>query len=308
MPLHIDYRPATLEEVVGNDAIRNSLTSILSRDTDRPHAYLFHGPSGCGKTTFGRILGDMLGCPVKDIIEYNSSNTRGIDSIREISDNCRMSSLRGNVKVYLLDEVHKLTNDAQNALLKTLEDTPKHVYFILCTTDPQRLIIALRNRCTQYQVRPLRRSEIRDLLNCVVESEGLSDYPEAVIEKIAIQSEGCPRQALIMLDSVIDIADEALALDAISNFTTNEVTLKEICQLLTAGKSDQKWEQMMKLLKDFHEEPESTRRGILEWLASVLIGSKKNDRVAIMMGFFLDSFMYSGRGGLVQALYFACKE
>jgi len=197
-PLHIKYRPQTFDELIGNETTIESLKSILQREKGEIRSFLFTGPSGCGKTTIARIMANELKCSDRDLQEYNSSNTRGIDTIREIANNCRYSPLNGKVKIYLLDEIHKATNDAQNALLKLLEDTPNHVRFILCTTDPEKLLKTIKTRCSTFVVSSLQRAKIMKLLKWVCEEEKC-DISQKVIQKIAECADGSPRQSLVLL-------------------------------------------------------------------------------------------------------------
>ena len=155
MPLHIDYRPADFDEILGNEETIKSIKSILARDEDRPHAWMFVGPSGCGKTTLARIVSAALGCPPKinkaanlDFQEINTSDMRGIDTAREILKTMNFAPVNtaSKCRVYILDECHQATKDFQNSLLKALEDTPDHVYFLLCTTDPSKLLKTIKNR------------------------------------------------------------------------------------------------------------------------------------------------------------------
>lgn len=307
MPLHIDFRPSLLEEVYGNDSIKISLESIFAREKDRPHAYLFSGPSGCGKTTFGRIIASLLKCSEEDLFEYNTANLRGIDTIREIDQNCKYAPMTGGVKVYILDEFHKTTKDFQNAFLKLLEDPPSHVYFVLCTTDPDQVIKTIHTRCTSYQVKPLLNSQMNKLLSDILISEGIEDFPSTVLNKIIEVSEGCPRQALVILDQIIDITDEKVALNAIASFSGDAHEIIDICRILIDKKSGSKWAQIRIMLKTIDAEPETVRRAILGYFTNALLGTDSNDRIAEILGCFTDSWFNSGKGGMVQALYFASK-
>src|SRR5690554_5071868 len=170
--LYLKYRPDSLDEVVGNSETVELLRSQLSPDASQPigRSILFHGPTGCGKTTLGRIVARELGAKGSDIKEIDAADFRGIDTIREIRKQIAYKPLEGPYQVWILDEVHRATQDAQSALLKTLEDTPSHVYFILCTTDPQKLLPAIRGRCADYQVRTLNDREMRMLLRRVVKA------------------------------------------------------------------------------------------------------------------------------------------
>ena len=139
MALPIKYRPTVLKDFYGNQVLKSALGAILKRDLeDIPHAMLFIGSSGCGKTTLARIVASKLDCVDAEFYELNSADVRGVDTIREVSKNMKYSPMSGSVRIWLFDEVHKMTNDAQNAMLKMLEDPPDHVYFMLATTDPQK--------------------------------------------------------------------------------------------------------------------------------------------------------------------------
>src|SRR3989304_2450876 len=154
MGSNIKFRPKDLSDIIGNRSIVTSLESIL-QSKDRPHAFLFTGKQGCGKTTLARILCKRLECSDHDLIEINISNNRGIDTARDIIQFAYVKPLDGRSRVYLLDEVHKSTNDFQNAILKVMEEPPEHLYFILCTTEPQKLLKTVISRCTEYVVSPL---------------------------------------------------------------------------------------------------------------------------------------------------------
>ena len=233
MSLHIEYRPNTLEEIVGNKSTVKALTAILERDReDIPHTFLFHGASGCGKTTFARIIANHLGCTGADFIEINAGNNRGIDTARNILKTINYKPLSGRVKVILLDEVHATTKDFQNALIKPLEDTPDHVYFILCTTNPSKLLNTVINRCTSFEVKKLSVTLLTGLIEDVVqEVKEQGAVEDEMIEQIATKADGCPRQALVLLDQVIDLKAKEQK-RAIQAFVTEEEKIIDLCRLL----------------------------------------------------------------------------
>ena len=307
LPLHTKYRPPNFDTFIGNDSVVSSLISILTRKEGQPRTFLFQGPSGCGKTTIARIMKSYLTCSDEDFHEFNTANTRGIDTIREIKSTSEYKPWLGKVKIYLLDEVHKLTNDAQNAVLKLLEDTPEHVRFILCTTDPEKLLKTIRTRCTTFQLSALPKRSIVKLLRdiCKNEQVTIDQGFEKVLEEIARVSEGLPRKALVLLDQVIDLNNED-ALKAIEKVTLNESTTLELCQLLIESVPN-KWERVAVILKGLDTEPETVRYSILGYLASVLL-NKGDVRVAQMISIFSESFMYSGRAGLIAACFLACRD
>jgi len=307
LPFHTKYRPSNFSEFIGNDSVVKSLLSLFSRTEGQPRTFLFQGPSGCGKTTIARIMKSYLECSDEDFHEYNASNTRGIDTIREIRSTAEYKPWLGKVKIYLLDECHQLTKDAQSAVLKLLEDTPEHVRFILCTTDPEKLLKTIRTRCTTFQVSALPKRIILQLLRSICEQEKIpidGDFSK-VLEEIARVSEGLPRKALVLLDQVVDLNDEE-ALKAIEKTTMNESTTLELCQLLIDS-VPKKWERVAIILKGLDVEPETVRYSILGYLGVVLL-NKGDLRVAQMISIFSESFMYSGKAGLIAACYLACQN
>ena len=303
-PLHTRYRPINFEQFLGNETVKDSLESVISNEKIRPHAFLFTGPSGCGKTTLARILKTELGCSDRDFIEMNTANTRGIDSIRDIISNCSYAPFEGKVKIYLFDEAAKLTNEAQNALLKILEDTPNHVYFILSTTDPEKLLKTIKTRCTTFQLKSLQRRKIIKLLRTVCEKEDV-DISVDIFKEIARVSDGSPRQALVVLGQVIGVKSKEEIIKIIEEGSVNESQIIDLCRLLLERKKD-KWREMAGLLKGLESEPETVRYAVLGYLNSVLL-NRGDDIVVEMIELFSESFIYCGKAGLTSACYYACK-
>jgi len=308
MPLHTKYRPATFDEFYGNDETVETLKIRLAGQ-DRPQALLFTGPAGCGKTTLARIVASVLEVHPGNIEEYNTANTRGIDTIRNLDVESRLAPMSGGrFKFYLLDECHKLTNEAQNALLKLLEEPPKSAFFTLCTTNPEKLLDTFDQRCQRYKVGKLSLHLIRRLLLEVCEKEGIPDYPPQVLTKISEVADGSPRRALMYLDKVIELIDETTAMSVLYRDTVDEEGILELCQTLLLNQEG-KWEQVRNILlkmPEAAEEPEKVRYSILKYMSKVALGSDA-PRVIQMIGLFFDSYMYVGRAGLVWSCYKACK-
>lgn len=302
-PLQIAYRPKTFEEVAGNESAIEAIMSLLDRDLEHiPHAWLFSGPAGCGKTTLARIVKDALGCNALDYKEFNSGSMRGVDTIREVEQNSRLSPMAGKVKVYLFDEVHNWTKQAQEASLKMLEDAPPNVFFLLATTNPEKLCKAMRTRLTDVTVKPLRTNEVMKLLKSICEKEDV-DIDSTLLKKIALSCDGSAREAVKMLDSIIDIEDEEKALELIENTHVGEASVIDLCRALTKG---EKWTNIVKLLENITEEPESVRRAVLGYLSKVLL-SQGSVHVAEMMEQFEDNYYDTGRAGLILSCFAACK-
>ena len=152
MNLYNKYRPKDFNEMVGDSAIIENLKTNIKKE-DKSHVYLFTGPAGCGKTTAALICANYIDNP--QVIEINSANNRGIDTAREIIENINGRPIMGGSWVYIIDEVHETTKDWQDAMLKPLESTPPYVYFFLCTTNPEKLKTAVKNRCSIYNFKSI---------------------------------------------------------------------------------------------------------------------------------------------------------
>lgn len=295
--LYKRYRPQTFDEVLGQEQAIRPLEQMIAKGA-LPHALLFVGPSGCGKTTVARILQQELECTNMSFAEYNAADFRGIDTIREIRSRVGLAPLGGKSRIFLLDEAHKLTGDAQNSLLKLLEDTPGHVYFILCTTDPAKLIRTVITRCTQIQFKGLPEADLRELLDDVCAAEKLQ-IDDEVFDRIIEYAEGSARHALVNLDKVALCKDSKAQLEALvaGDF---RVQTKELCRTLIKG--GVRWPQIAAQLKAIDEEPESIRRAILGYANSVLLSSG-NKRAWLIIEIFRDHFFDSGRAGLTAACW-----
>ena len=298
--LYLKYRPTTLDEVVGNEDVLEVLKNQLNGEQAMPRSILFHGPTGCGKTTLGRIVAQELGARGSDLVEIDSADFRGIDTIRDIRKRGTYKPLESPCRVWILDEVHRLTGDAQSALLKALEDTPKHIYYILCTTDPQKLLPTIRGRCSQFQVRPLTEREMKILLRRVVKAEEESLSKE-VYEQIVQDSMGHPRNALQILAQVLAV-EEGNRIKVAKKTAEIQSKTIELCRALINGEPWKKVSNILKGLKN--EDPEQIRRAVLGYCQSVLLGStSQNDGVAGIMEEFVEPFFNSGFPGLALACY-----
>ncbi len=220
--LALKWRPRTFEEVVGQPHVVKALTNGLENNRLH-HAFLFTGTRGVGKTTLARIFAKSLNCEegvsatpcgvcsicqevdagrFVDLIEIDAASRTKVEDTREILDNVQYAPTRGRFKVYLIDEVHMLSNSSFNALLKTLEEPPSHVKFLLATTDPQKLPITVLSRCLRFQLRKISTEEIEGQLAYLLTEEKLS-FEERALKLIAKAGEGSMRDALSILDQAI---------------------------------------------------------------------------------------------------------
>lgn len=307
MPLHREYRPKNLDEFLGNEATVAALRTLIHPDrVNRQQTLLFAGPRGCGKTTLARIVASELGCSSFDFHEMNISNTRGIAHARELEAQMRFKPLSGDLKIYLLDEVQSATPDFQDSILKALEEPPNHVMFLLCTTEPEKLKKTVLSRCTKFYVQPLRAVDIRQFIKRVLQQEGVDDFPAEAIEKISQACEGIPREALVLLDKVIDITDETLLLEAIDR---EQIKVSSIRDIWLALSQKNTWSEVATILKALQgEDPESVRMNILGYVNKVLLGknslSERDAKAAaLILECFRESVRYVGHAGLSLACY-----
>lgn len=300
MSLYHKYRPTSFGEVIGNADLVESVRGLLKKK-DRPHAFLFTGPTGCGKTTMARIIAAKLGSKGADYREVDSADFRGIDTVRKIRNQSQYKPRESKSIVWVIDECHKMTNDAQNALLKILEDTPRNAYFILCTTDPQKLIKPIKGRCSCFEMNPLNENHMFYLLRKVVKGEGES-MSKVVYEQIIDDSEGKPRNALQVLEQVLS-AEPEKRLEIAKKSLDNQRESIELCRALLEGAG---WKRIANILDGLkQEDPESIRRHVLGYCQAVLLKGKANDKAAVIIEAFYDPYYNTNFSGLVFSCYTA---
>lgn len=296
MELYKKYRPKTLADVVGQDGAVKVLRQFIKSGTT-PHSLLLTGPSGCGKTTLARILKSELNCSDVDFCEINAADSRGIDTVRDIRNNMGLAPMLGDCRMYLLDECHQLSRksggDAQTALLKMLEDTPSHVYFLLCTTDPHDLLKTIRTRCTEIKLGLLPAKQMTQLLVKVIqaECEPKSYPPDEVIDKIVEVSAGSAREALVILHQIIGLKNADDQMEAIHKAESTAAAI-DLARVLMNTKST--WPDVTKILKSLDEEPETIRRIVLGYANSVLLGGGRMAQRAYLIISAMEDNYYSG--------------
>jgi len=301
MSLYLKYRPDSLEMVVGNETVLEIVKDMTKSPDTCPHAFLLHGPTGCGKTTIGRIIAARLGSAGDDIHEIDTADFRGIDTVRELRKQCRFLPMGSACQVWIIDECQKMTGDAQSALLKILEDTPNHVYFVLCTTDPQKLLAAIKGRCSPLQVNTLNDQEMFRLLRTIVKAEN-ANLQKAVYEQIIQDSLGHPRNALVILDQVLRV-DPEKRIDVAKRTAEEQSQSIELCRALVKIAS---WKEVAGILSGMKtQDAERIRYAVLGYCQAILLKGVEHNQAAAIIEYFSEPFYNTGFPGLVFACYSA---
>ena len=303
LALYQKYRSSTFEEVVGQEYIVKSIRNAV-RENKVGHAYLFCGPRGTGKTTMARLLAKAVNCehPEKapcgecenciaanngthpDIIEINAANETHVEDIRDLIERSTLAPMQGKHKIYIIDEVHQLSGAASSALLKTLEEPPANVIFILATTDPQKLLPTIISRCQRYDFTKVRRDQIRDHLLDIAKQEKIEMEVDAA-DMIAVLAEGGMRDALSIMDQCASYTSDHITIediDRIYGLTTAEEKV-ELIQDIAQGNM----EAMIRKIQSYEEKGIDLPRftdGMIDILKDCVVyqSTKKPDLLKIL--------------------------
>lgn len=267
MSLYKKYRPSKLNKVYGNEEVISSLSELVNKK-EVPQAVLFTGPTGCGKTTLARILAKEVNA-TKSLIEMDSAQFTGIDVIRDIRKKSRFMPIGGGAKAFIMDEVHQISSAAQEGFLKELEDTPKNVYYFLCTTNPEKLKPTLKGRCIHYQLELLSNEDMKALLEYIVKKEK-EELNKKVYKAIVSNAKGHPRNALNILEQVLSVSEKK-RLKIAENYEIEESESILLCRSLLKQEGYDAAQAILKGLQK--QNPETVRRHVLSYCQSVLLGN-----------------------------------
>ena len=301
--LYRTYRPQLFRDVVGQEVVVKTLQNAIANNKIS-HAYLFSGPRGTGKTTVARIFAKTLNCenPVlqepcdkcrscheiadgisPDVIEIDAASNNGVDEIRDIREKAKFLPSGTKYKIYIIDEVHMLSTGAFNALLKTLEEPPSHVVFILATTEAQKIPSTIASRCQRFEFKALTVSEISKKLRLVCSDENV-EITEEALTSIAESAEGALRDALSVLDQAISYSDE-------------KVTIEDV-NLVTGSLS---YDKVIELASSFEERNVTSA---LEIVHALIEGGKEVDKIVSgLLQFYRDMLLYKNVSSAVYAKY-----
>ena len=295
------WRPRLFSEVVGQEHVTRTLQNAISANRIA-HAYLFSGPRGVGKTTVARIFAKAVNCtgdtklePCEkctickeissgrsiDVIEIDAASNRGIDEIREIRESVKFAPVSGRYKVYIIDEAHMITHDAFNAFLKTLEEPPEHVIFIMATTEPHKIPATILSRCQRFDFRMLTRREIIDRLKELVDADDFSVDDEA-LSMIAESADGGMRDAESILDQLLSFGD-------------GNVRAEEVSKILGFGT----YQLMDQLVENILQSNSAESLKSLNSLAEQ--GADLNQCLKKLVSYFRDLMVYKVNPDLIDA-------
>ena len=289
--LYRKYRPKSFEDVVGQEVIVQTLTNAVKNDMVS-HAYLFNGPRGTGKTSIAKIYAKILNCndlnDMKacekcdsctqinnnqniDVIEIDAASNNGVDEIREIRNKIGLVPSNSKYKIYIIDEVHMLTNQAFNALLKTLEEPPKHIIFIFATTEPHKIPTTILSRCQRFDFKKIHDEKIVKRLKQIVEIEQIKITDEA-LKEIAFLSDGGLRDSISLLDQAISYSDDEITVQNIHDIN-GSITKEEVRSLINYL-CDKNLEECLKSIESYDANGKSMSkivRSVIEELKNIIL-------------------------------------
>lgn len=294
--LYRTYRPQTFEEVAGQKHIIRTLKNALATNKIA-HAYLFCGPRGTGKTTMAKLFAKALNCEEgighqcnvcsncveitegshPDVIEIDAASNNGVEQVRDLIDKVNYLPMKGKYKVYIIDEVHMMTANAFNALLKTIEEPPAHVIFILATTEPHNIIPTILSRCQRYDFTKVSDADIEERIAVILEKEGIT-YDKEAVRAIISLADGGMRDALSILDQVLAYSGNVLSVEDVYSLFGLATEEEKVSFIKAINNGD--ITRILGKIKAFSEGGVDIKRltqDLLEILKDVLVLKKTND-------------------------------
>ena len=285
MELYNKYRPVVTSEMLGNEL---AIKSFKSEIDNGHNVFLITGPSGCGKTTLARCIANELNISELNIHEINSSENRGIDTVRDIMEQMRYAPLDGNKVMYILDEMHQQTSASQNAMLKMLEECPSWCIFALVTTNPEKLLEAIKTRCSRIQVKPLDEVTMFKLLRRVAHDEQVQ-INQDILHKVAEASDGSARKGLKILGQILYLSTDEEKLKYLEENSFGADENQDIIELCRALINKKGWAAYMECLEkakdDLKANPDGVKFLVMSYARSVLKKGLNINAAAMLKAF-----------------------
>lgn len=303
--LYNKHRPRTVKGVVGQPEAISIINGMVKQGI--PHALMLTGQSGVGKTTLCRALAAKLECGDHDLKEINCSDFKGIEMVREIRKEYTRYPVAGPCRVYILDEAHEMTNPAQNAMLKILEDEKPHVYFMIATTDPAKMLPTVKTRCKQVNLKAITPTDLKTLVVDVAAKEKIKLTPD-VIDKLIECAGGSARQILNDLEKIAPLADEDSRVQALMPVAATATAMVIVnCLIPFNPKARPTWAEAAKAIMGTEEDLEKVRQIVLSCAAGQLAKTQSNGHIAarayLTILAFADPFFHSRKAGMLAAAW-----
>ncbi|MEZ4669914.1 MAG: DNA polymerase III subunit gamma/tau [Anaerolineae bacterium] len=325
--LYLKWRPLSFDDMIGQEHITRTLRNSLKTGRIR-HAYLFSGPRGTGKTTSARLLAKAINCQNEDpdrrpcnecaaciavnegryldLIEIDAATHTGVDDVRDLRDKIAFSPGEGQYKVYIIDEVHRFTGNAFDALLKTLEEPPDHAIFILATTEIDKVPLTIKSRCLPFEFRLFTVNEVADRLQMIAESENLQ-IERPALELIARHGTGSMRDSVSLLDQIVSDPDEVITLDMAQAIlgTANIAAVKDVVAAIIDADASAGLHIIAQAV-DGGSDPRQFGEQVVEQLRAILLTQTASvdlvEASAEDKSLFQDQSILIGRGRLLTAI------
>lgn len=243
--LHTKYRPSAWKEVLGQSEVVAGIRDVLKNGRNR--AFLLTGEAGTGKTTIGRLIAKSVKCAPSNIIEVDAASNSGAEAARDLVQQTRFSGLGTPTRVVIMDEVQALSKQAWDVLLKPIEEPPKHLYWVLCTTEPGKVSKAIQTRCAAFSLKPLSKPVVEEFVERIAAKEGI-ELAEGVAGLIAVESRGSPRQALTMLTACARARSRQEAATLLESGAESAEAI-DLCRYLMESNGSPKFDRCQKILR-----------------------------------------------------------
>jgi len=277
------YRPTSLEDLWGHEDVVKSLHKALK--TDISQQFCFTGPAGLGKTTLARIVAQKLGATRASTIEVDAATHSGVEATRSLTEGMGYVPFNGEKKAYIIDECHALSKASWQALLKSIEEPPAHVIWVLCSTETSRIPETIKSRCLHYDLKPISSSDLYENLLWVIDEEACGTSDE-VARLISRSCDGSPRKALTALGICAGLSDPKKAGILIKTLDESDEVIN-VCRALFKNAG---WNELMRVIKGVPSDGETARRQIMRYASKVASGSKEPSFALSVLEAFSDPY------------------